>query len=61
MRRILVVLAFAGLFVPGQTVAQVSPGDRLEHPDLEGFTQIEAKSTADFVGRAVLYEFFAFW
>ena len=37
------------------------PGDKLPTPDLEGFTQTEAESYQDFVGRAVLIEFFEYW
>jgi hypothetical protein len=41
--------------------AQLAVGDRLELPELEGFTQIEAGASQDLVGRAVLLEFFAYW
>ncbi len=59
MKRIallLALLAFSGL-----ATAQVAVGSRLTPPELEGFAQTGAKSTADLAGRAVLYEFFAFW
>ncbi len=41
--------------------AQLAAGDRLSQPELAGFSQIKAKSSNDLAGRAVLYEFFAFW
>ncbi len=41
--------------------AQLAAGDRLSLPELAGFSQIKAKSPNDLAGRAVLYEFFAFW
>lgn len=49
------------LVLPSAAVAQLPVGERLELPELEGYSQIEAKSSRDLVGRAVLYEFFAFW
>ncbi|HMS16082.1 MAG TPA: hypothetical protein PKA37_04520 [Planctomycetota bacterium] len=50
----------AAVLIPA-TFGQVAVGDRLDLPELEGFTQIEAKTSQDLVGRAVLFEFFAFW
>ncbi len=41
--------------------AQLGVGSTLPRPELEGFSQTGATSTADLAGRVVLYEFFAFW
>lgn len=49
------------LLSTGAAYAQLPVGERLDLPELEGFTQIAAKSSRDLVGRAVLFEFFAFW
>ena len=38
-----------------------SEGRFLTDPALEGFSQTKAKRFNDFVGRAVLIEFFAYW
>jgi hypothetical protein len=59
MQRIALMLAL--LAISGLATAQVAVGSRLSPPELEGFAQTGAKSTADLAGRAVLYEFFAFW
>jgi len=56
-----VVLALALALAGGRSAAQVQEGDSLETPDLRGLAQTPAKSAGDFVGRAVLYEFFAYW
>ncbi len=37
------------------------PGDKLPTPELEGFSQTDAESYEDYVGRAVLIEFFEYW
>jgi hypothetical protein len=36
-------------------------GSPLPTPELEGMAQTQAKSFDDFLGRAVLIEFFAYW
>ena len=36
-------------------------GSSLPEIELEGYTQTEAKSYDDLLGRAVLIEFFAYW
>ncbi len=41
--------------------AQVAVGSTLPNFELKDFAQTKATSVADFTGRAVLYEFFAFW
>lgn len=38
-----------------------SVGKVLSDVSLEGFSQTEARSFDDFLGRAVLIEFFAYW
>lgn len=43
------------------TQGQLAVGDALPPQALEGFAQSGATSSADLAGRAVLYEFFAFW
>ncbi|MSR75635.1 MAG: hypothetical protein EXS14_09240 [Planctomycetes bacterium] len=60
MRRFAVLCACL-LLLGGLATAQVAVGARLSPPELEGFAQTGAKSSADLAGRAVLYEFFAFW
>lgn len=52
--------AFAVALLSAVAAAQ-GVGDRLAPPTLEGFAQTGATSTADLAGRAVLYEFFAYW
>jgi hypothetical protein len=51
----------AALLAVGQARGQLAVGDVLPPQALEDFAQIGATSSADLVGRAVLYEFFAFW
>lgn len=53
--------AALALLLQSAAPAQLPVGERLELPELEGYSQIEAKSPRDLVGRAVLIEFFAFW
>ncbi len=60
MRRFIFLSALL-LLVGGLATAQIEAGARMTPPELEGFAQTGAKSTADLAGRAVLYEFFAFW
>jgi len=36
-------------------------GSRLPEIELEGYAQTKAKAFEDFKGRAVLFEFFAYW
>lgn len=36
-------------------------GSKLPALELEGYAQTPAKSFDDFTGRAVLFEFFAYW
>ncbi len=51
-------LVVAGLAAPLQAQA---PGSKLPPVELEELTQTGAKSYDDFLGRAVLFEFFAYW
>ncbi len=51
-------LIVAGLAAPLQAQA---PGSKLPPVVLEELTQTGAKSFDDFLGRAVLFEFFAHW
>ncbi|MFQ5503716.1 MAG: hypothetical protein ACE5F1_02835 [Planctomycetota bacterium] len=41
--------------------AQVDVGASLPSVELEGFANTKARSLADFAGRTVLIEFFAYW
>lgn len=52
----LVVAAFASAPAHAQ-----APGSKLPPVVLEGLSQTGAKSYDDFLGRAVLIEFFAYW
>jgi hypothetical protein len=61
MRKESCLAGVAALVLAAALPAQLAPGDRLDPPELEGFTQTAAKSASDLTGRAVLYEFFAFW
>ena len=47
-------------FAPALASAQ-GIGSKLPEIELEGFANTPAKSFDDFMGRAVLIEFFAFW
>jgi len=53
--------AVALALAAGRSAAQVQEGESLEIPDLRDLSQSPAKSPGDLVGRAVLYEFFAYW
>lgn len=52
-------LAVAAAVAPAPLSSGV--GDPLPAVKLEGFTQTRATSLDDFVGRALLIEFFAYW
>lgn len=55
------LLALGALaWTPSSSVAQ-GVGSRVEKVELEGYAQTGAKSFADYQGRAVLIEFFAYW
>ena len=58
MNSLLVVVALAG--APLVSAAQ-GIGSRMPEVELEGYAQTGAKSYADYTGRAVLIEFFAYW
>ena len=60
-RRALGGVALGLVLMVGLASAQVGRPVPAPASDLEGFSQTEAKSFGDFVGRAVLIEFFAFW
>jgi hypothetical protein len=55
------ILMSALLVVGGQAKGQYAVGDTMPLPSLDGFAQTGATSAADLAGRAVLYEFFAYW
>ena len=57
-RLLLLPLALAALALP--SLAGVV-GKSLPAVELEGYSQTKAKSFDDYLGRAVLIEFFAFW
>jgi hypothetical protein len=50
------LVALLGAPAPAQGVGSKAPPI-----ELEGFTQTPAKSYDDYLGRAVLIEFFAYW
>jgi hypothetical protein len=50
----------ASAFVAEPARAQ-APGSKLPQVELEGLAQTGAKTYEDFLGRAVLLEFFAYW
>lgn len=54
----LMLACAAGFAAPAQAQA---PGSKLPPVELEGLAQTGAKSFDDFLGRAVLLEFFAYW
>ncbi|MCK6445247.1 MAG: hypothetical protein L6Q99_02550 [Planctomycetes bacterium] len=53
------LLALAALHAP--VVAQGIGGTMPAVVELEGYSQTKAKSFEEFLGRAVLVEFFAYW
>jgi hypothetical protein len=57
-RTLLLAVAIGALALP--TFAG-NVGNPLPRPELEGLAQTKAKSFDDFLGRAVLIEFFAYW
>ena len=59
MNSVLAVVALTGL--PALCAAQGIGSRMPEVVELEGYAQTGAKSFADFTGRAVLIEFFAYW
>jgi hypothetical protein len=61
MKSTVAIAAVVCALAAGGAVAQITVGAPLTPPALEGFAQTGATSTSDLTGRAVLYEFFAFW
>ena len=66
MKKTLLLPAIAGLaaltaLVPATTAPAAGVGSPLPEVELEGFSQTKAETFDDFVGRAVLIEFFAYW
>jgi len=57
-RWLLLALALGALVLPASAGVVGGP---LPTPVLEGFAQTKATSFDDFLGRAVLIEFFAYW
>ena len=62
MRPLILLTALLGLAgaVPSAPPAS-SVGKPLPEVELEGFSQTGAESLDDFFGRAILFEFFAYW
>ncbi len=66
MKKILLLPVALGLAVMAASRTPLAPlgvgvGSPLPAVELEDFAQTEATSFDDFVGRAVLIEFFAYW
>jgi hypothetical protein len=60
LKTMICTLALLGaLGLPG--LAQVVGNPLPPNLDLEGLTQTEARSLGDYLGRAVLIEYFAYW
>ena len=57
-RPLILALALAALSMPALAD---NVGTALPHADLEGFTQSPAKTFDDYLGRAILIEYFAYW
>lgn len=57
----LAALALAVVGLGAAPVHAQAPGTKLPPVVLEGLAQTGAKSFDDFLGRAVLIEFFAYW
>lgn len=53
--------ALAFLLVAASASGQIKVGETLGIPDLRSLAQTPAKCPGDFVGRAILFEFFAYW
>ncbi len=58
LRRVFIPLSIGLL---GAAVRAQAVGSQLPALELEGLSQTEAASVADFHGRALLIEFFAYW
>ncbi|MFT4540098.1 MAG: hypothetical protein ACI841_003557 [Planctomycetota bacterium] len=58
--RSLALLSALAVAVPAPLLAQ-GVGTNIPQVELEDFTQTKAKSYDDLFGRAVLFEFFAYW
>lgn len=54
------LLAFSSVLL-ASTAAGQGVGSKLPPIELEGFTQTPAKTFSDYSGRAVMFEFFAYW
>ncbi len=61
MKLPLIALAAAALLSASPPVNAQNEGRYLSDVPLEGFSQTGAKGFDDYVGRAVLIEFFAYW
>jgi hypothetical protein len=57
----LLALACSGLAMLARPAQAQAVGSKLTNVQLEGYAQTAAKSWDDFLGRAVLIEFFAYW
>lgn len=49
------------VFVFGSEEGLIKTGEKLGMLDARGVEQTPARSLGDYTGRAVLYEFFAYW
>ena len=54
-------LALAVVTLCASSASAQGVGSKLPAIQLEGFAQTEAKTFDDYLGRAVLLEFFAYW
>lgn len=61
MKLPLIALTVAALLLPASRATAQNEGRALRDVPLEGFSQTGAKSFDDYVGRAVMIEFFAYW
>ena len=59
--KLLAIALLAGVLGAVPASAQIKAGELVEFPQLQGLAQTPAKCAGDFAGRAVLYEFFAYW
>lgn len=55
------LLAVSALLATTAAAAPQGIGSKLPPVELEGFTQTEAKNFEDYAGRAIMFEFFAYW
>lgn len=61
MRPLILLTAALGLAAAVPTAPPAAVGKPMPVVELEGFSQTGAESLDDFFGRAILFEFFAYW